>query len=170
MDLSFGLAALALFVIAGALMILAGVGVFVICVAAWRSFTCWIAASHVAEERQRARVRLKREKRIAAEREEAMLKGASAVATDLVRTVVQSQLQHLASREAEHRQQVIQLALLLARNQNLPHALVGDVLNPSCEPMEALPMVAPTDPQPRRRGLISLVRSMLFAGESASQA
>jgi hypothetical protein len=162
MDLSFGLTALALFVIAGALVILAGVGIFVLCIAAWRSFTCWVAASHVAEERQRARTRLKRERRIAAEREEAMLKGASAVATKLVHTVVESQLQHLANREADHRQQVIQLALMLTRNQNLPHALVADVLNPFREPMEALPMVTPTDPQPRRGGLISLVRSMFL--------
>ena len=170
MDLSYGLAALALYVIAGALMILAGVGVLVLCIAAWRSFTCWIAAGHVAEERQRARTRLKREKRIAAEREEAMLKGASAVATNLVHTVVQSQLQHLASREAEHRQQVVQLALLLSRNQNQPPALVADVLNPSCEALEALPVVAPTDQQPARRGLISQVRSMFFAGATASRA
>lgn len=170
MDLSFGLAALALFVIAGALVILAGVGVLVLCIAAWRNFTCWIAAGHVAEERQRARARLKRERRIAAEREEAILKGASAVATNLVQTVVQSQLQHLATREAEHRQHVVQLALLLSRNQNLPPALVADVLNPSCEALEALPVVAPTDQQPARRGLISLVRSMFFAGATASQA
>ncbi len=164
MELLIGLAASVLFVIAGALVILVGVGVLVLCIAAWRRFTCWIAAAHVAEERQRARARLKREKRIAAEREDAMLKGASAIAANLVQTVVQSQLQHLASRESEHRQQVVQLALLFSRNHNLPPALVAEVLNPSCETLEALPVVAPTDQQPARRGLFSVVRSMFFAG------
>lgn len=106
MDLSFGLVALALFIVAVALVILAGVGVFVLGIAAWRSFTCWIASSHVAEERRRARTRLKREMRIAVEREEAMLKGASMVATKLIHTVVESQLQHLANREADHRHQI----------------------------------------------------------------
>lgn len=169
MDYTFGLAALALFVIVGALFILAGVGGFVLWLAAWRNFTRWIAASHLAEERHQAKSRLKRERKIAAEREEAMLQGASAVATKMVQTVVETQLQYLASREVDFRQQVLQMALLVARNHNMPNVLAADTQNPSRVPLEASPMMTQGKPQPHRRGLIARVKSMFIADDTSSE-
>lgn len=169
MNLTFGLAGLVLFVVAGALMIVGGVGILALCITAWRSVTCWLAKDHVAEERQRARMQRKREKRIAAEREEAMLKGASAMATQLVHTVIQSQLQHMVSREADHRQQAVQLALLLSRNRDLLWNSFADALNPSRENIEALPVATPANHQPPSRGLISRLKSMLWADPTCSR-
>ncbi|HVC97217.1 MAG TPA: hypothetical protein VND64_26290 [Pirellulales bacterium] len=82
---------------------LASVGTLFIIVRAWRCFVAWLAQPHVEIERRRSRVRLARMKHVAVEREEAMLRGASVMANELLRTAVESQLQHLAYREEEHR-------------------------------------------------------------------
>ncbi len=166
MDIWFSLALVCGIVVGGTIALLAGIGIFVVCLRVWRSFAAWAAKGHVNNERRRAKSLVARQRQLAAEREEATLRGATAVANQLVQTVVDAQLRHLAVREDEHRQQFLQLMRAIAHQ---PVNMVDvdtewpKVIEASTS--QSLPSMVASPQQ--GRGMLSSLRRMLFANAAA---
>jgi hypothetical protein len=103
-----------------AVTMMACAGVLFIIGHGWRGFTKWIARHHINNERRRANSAFVRQQQISAQREEAILHGATTVARDMLHTLVDVQLRHLAVREREHRQQIVQLFDSVADTRLVP--------------------------------------------------
>lgn len=105
---------IAAIVIGGVGVILACVGSLCIVVYIWQRLSLWIARPHLEKERKRTKKRVARDRQTAEQREEALLRGASVVATRMVKTVVRAQLQFSALREDEHQRREALLLTALA--------------------------------------------------------
>lgn len=111
--------------IGGIALVMAMVGMFCITIYAWRRFARWIAKPHVAKERRRTKMEVARIRRTTKQREKAMLRGASVVATRVTKAVVEAQLKSAALREDEHWRREARLleALVSRRFHEEPGAL-----------------------------------------------
>lgn len=116
MDILTITSAVGLLIVAGVILILACTGAIIIAASAWKAFAQWAGRNSVAEERCRAKRRLAQQKRIAKQCEQAILLGASTVASQLVQTVVATHLQHLSHMEAARHERIMDLLRVATRD------------------------------------------------------